>query len=511
MGGENRIFTAQQTLKAGFAGIDEQWVIAHRGNHASNLRRHGITDRIPLTVMHAHSSMGVQAVRSYPVPKDSGGSYESLLTQINPGIEGEVRRVVNDGKKVALMMPFPNAGLDEVMANVPGSERHFVNTGTVERFEHFSEIEDKVRFAAMLDEVLEREGMAQNKIPSTTYRPGQRYEDLCAMLGGEVLYFQRALSAGGDGTVKVESAEEMSQLFEDADWRNSTSLKVSKGIFPNYPSNGTGCIVPTPDGNDCVVYLDPLSHKPVGLPELGAKPGSGVGNDWTVPFDERYQRQYARMAEAVGREMYRRYGYTGLFGPDGLIDMSSGTYHMTEVNPRWQGTTPFQTGNAFINGRVPLEYIHYLTKLAGHDPKKLDEIFGLTGDPNTYNAKSLTEEGGYYIKVGSPKVKKVVRKDMNGAFAYAQGDGFSALPGISQDDVYTGKHGYAGRGKVVYISAPKPGEMVGGELSPIGYIVGSGQQVFDAHEPKILPEAYAMYNAAFEKMFESPVITGRVF
>lgn len=509
----DRVEQARTLLKQQFAGVDERWVIGHRGNQGANLVDEGILPDTPPTVLHAHASMGVEAERVYPVPEGSAGSYEGLLTKINPGLEDEIIRVVSSRTRVALFMPFPNAGFDALLAQHPEAWAHLVNTCTVIDFGVFQAIEDKVRFGHMLDDVLHREGMDVNVIPHSVYRPGQSFSEVCGLVGartGDTVYFQRALSAGGDGTIRVGSQEEMDHVMRELGWADGSPVKVALGIHPNYPCNGTGCIVPTEDGSDCYVYLDPPSHKPVGLPELGAKQGSGVGNDWSVPLDDDCLDQYSRMVTAVGKEMFLRYGYTGLFGPDGIIDLERQRYHMTEVNPRWQGTTPYQTANALMNGRIPLEWMHYLTKFAGNDPHKLADVRALGGDVEGYNKNALHERGGFYMKMGAPKDPRMVLQDMNGAFAYHEG-GLAPLPGLSQRDVYAGRHGFQGRGIVVHVTAPKPGEMVGGELAPIGYIAGSGQQVFDSNKPAILPEALRMYNMFQEAMFTHPVVYGQVF
>ncbi len=503
---------SREFLKRELGSFDEVWQIGHRPTHMS-LYADGVVTA-PITVSHVHADMGLQAARHYPVPLNSSGAYEDLLTAINPAIANEVHRVVTTGKKAALFMPFPNSGLDRMLKEYDPAivAKCFVSTTSTPDFKSFAQIEDKVAFGKLLENVLTQGGMEKNLIPNTVLTSGQSYGDLVKQLSSQEgpLYFQIALSAGGDGTVKVSSAEDMRALLDHSEWAaavNKGNVKVSKGIVPNYPANGTGCIVPTPDGKDCTIYLDPPSHKPVGLPELGAKQGSGVGNDWSHPFPSAYIEQYARMSELVGRALFMRYGYTGLFGPDGIMDTKNRRFHMTEVNPRIQGTTPYQTHNALANGRVPIEWMHLMTKLAGTDPNALGALRDIIGPPTNYNHKSLMEKGGYYIKVGGPKERKVVQKDLNGAYGYTRGKPLVRLD-LTEVQVYGGKYANNTYERVVYLKGPQTGTMIGGELAPVGYIVGRGEPVFAAETPTILPGALDMYRAVQEEMLGTGGIMG---
>lgn len=512
-----RFREAIEFLKGGLDGFDEAWVVGHKGDHAINLQNMGVVnDR--LDVVHVHSTLGVNANIVIKPPEDSAGSYEGILTEMSPLLAEQILRVKTEGKKVVIYMPFPNMGLEHAIARAEASD-HFLMTAPVPRFEAFQRIEHKIVFGQMMDELFKGTRFERNLIPWTFYSRHMDYRTLEEVLRSEgSIYMQRVLSAGGDGTVKVTSDDELKVLMSDEYWAMAAdmgSVKASKGIEKAYPANGTGCIVPTPDGN-CVVLVDPLSHKPVGLERMNAKQGSGVGNDWSVPFSQEIQSQYILMATAIGQRLYREHGYTGLFGPDGMIheDQNGQVYSLTEVNSRWQGTTPYQTLNARMNGRLPLELIHYMVKLCttsqGIDKQKLQQAWRIIGDPNEYNGRAVSEKGGFYIKIGGPKDRKVISQDLNGAWV-VNPNGMTKVTGV---EGLTPLHVYSRtmpdgskielpeNHSIVWVKAPRLGETVGGELAPIGYIVGSGIQVFDADIPTTTAQGQSMYDAVTALLFK---------
>jgi hypothetical protein len=265
------------------------------------------------------------------------------------------------------------------------------------------------------------------------------------------------------------------------------------------------------------VLIDALSHKPVGLKELNGKVSAGIGNDWWSLWPIHIQEQYIASATLIGEELYKQFGYTGIFGPDYLIEtLDNGTLNLrlTEINPRWQGTTPYQTANAIINKRIPLEIMHYIVK---HDKSGLAtrELLTLTDNPKVYNQQSVNSHGCFYIKLGSPEAQKTVRADLNGQYLYTGSQligpyentsSFDALLNNTDDEVLVkdlamikkrGDHA-----TLVTIRAPRLGEQVGGGLSPIGYVAGySDRPIFSPHRPGVTQYGKELYDIITDSLY----------
>lgn len=498
-------------LRTSFSKHHEKWIIGHKGDHATNLQNLGvISDNFD--VVHVHSSLGVKATTVLKPPPGSSSSYEAILEAINPEIEPEIARVKKEKKSAVVFMPFPNRGFEELL-DKHNARGNFLLTAPEPDHRKFIVMEDKIGYSRLLARALRQTRLERNIIPWSIYQPGETLAQIRRTMGlenSEGVFMQAAISAGGDGTVRVDTEEQLQALLTNPSWQEAarvSKLKASKAIEHAYPANGTGCIVPTPDG-DCIVLVDPPSHKPVGLASLGTKFGGGAGNDWGEPYPAEILSQYLDTTTLIGRELYCTYGYTGIFGPDGLVSFDDGLYRTTETNVRFQGTTPYQTLNASMNGRLPLELVHYLVKLAENDPIKRGQILRIIGNPQKYNASAVSERGGFYIKVGGPTKKTEIKRDVNGPWSWVSGDlrGLPRHPDINPNSVYTRNAALAVLGLSpsevpVWIKGPKVGEVVGGELAPIGYIVGSALQVFDPVRPDVTPQGKAMYDRVCEMLY----------
>ncbi|OGE30830.1 hypothetical protein A2631_04040 [Candidatus Daviesbacteria bacterium RIFCSPHIGHO2_01_FULL_44_29] len=496
-------------LRDRFNAFDERWLVGHKGDHASNLHDLGIIGQ-RVHVAHVHSTLGVDADRTYKPPEETSDSYEGLLTGANPGLSGEVSRVRAAQMRVVVLMPFPNSDFEGMIARAKAG-RYFVSTAPIESFETFEPIENKISFARILQAALQGTPHTRNLIPWTIHQPHWGLDDVRRNMGvdpGSAIFFQKAISGGGDGTARVNDRSNFNELLSNPSWMQAArrgKLKASMAVEGAYPANGTGCIVPTPDGG-CKVLVDPLSHKPVGLESVGAKPGSGAGNDWGTPFPRAVTDQYIAMVSRLGKYFYTTFGYTGIFGPDGLVGADS-TYRMTESNSRWQGTTPYQTQNALMNGRLPIELIHYMVKLSVNDSHLLGQVNDIVGDADSYNQRAFTERGGFYIKVGGPKTKKEVREDLNGPWRWdgdrlhrLKRDGYLTPMRIYTRD-YAGAQDLTKDDKTVWIKAPKVGEVVGGGLVAVGYITGSDINVFDANKPEVTSDGHKLYTQMNQLMY----------
>ena len=512
-----------ELCRSAFARFDEYWVVGHKGDHHRTLADLGVIDPdTDISVSHVHSTLGLRAQRTVKPPEESSSTYESILTTVNPDIEEHVANVVDTKRQVCVFMPFPNSGLSDIIRKQE-AEENFVTTSPVEDPAVFLHIENKIGFARLVDKAVSEneatETLRHNVIPWDVLRPGTMYEDLeqrFKLEPGQAVYLQKALSGGGDGTRRIDSQERLTTLLQDSEWAHLAELghiKVTAEVKDAYPANGSGCIVPTEDG-DCVVLLDPPSHKPVGLEALRGKEGSGVGNDWTEQWPDDVLEQYAALATAVGKQLYREFGYTGMFGPDCLVQTREDGYrlYMNEINPRWQGTTPYQTYNALSADRVPLELVHYAVKL--DDGSLLPDILKSIGDPEEYNTISLRQSGCFYMKIGGPKIRQTVKADLNGNYIYCEEGLIGPYDDVSGIEIATGRTAHPAlsahmtalraEGKqpmMVSVKGPGVGETVGGELAPIGYIVGKGEQpVFTSQQPGVTPLGNNLFQTVTKTM-----------
>jgi hypothetical protein len=505
---------AIELLRDCFNEFDEIWLVGHKGDHHRTLQELQILPDTQLDLVHAHSTLGADAKKIIEVPEGSSSSYEGLLTKANPQLKTEIERVKEEDKQVCVLMPFVNEEFQQMIEDCEATA-NFTLTAPISDYTQYLKIENKILFAQLIDRALEG-WMDNNLIPWDIINQATTYEDLLSQFNrptGSTFYLQIDLSGGGDGTIPVSSQEEIQQLKIDTRWQehiDERRVKVTPEVLNNYPANGGACIIPNGDGT-CDVLVDPPSHKPVGLDALGSKSGSGGGNDWTIPWPKQIREQYIQIVQAIGELLYQEFGYTGFFGPDCMVanphSEDEARIYINEINPRWQGTTPYQTLNSILDNRIPLEIIHYLLKFAERDPSIVPKIRKLIADTDSYNRESVNSSGGYYIKIGAPKNEQEISVDMNGAWAYdRKTEEIRQMERITAQDIYTGRPPPLKADEVaIYIKGPNKGDMVGGQLAPVGYIIGNsqdGEPVFKPDEQGITEFGLKMYQKVRERMFE---------
>jgi len=336
---------------------------------------------------------------------------------------------------------------------------------------------------------------------------------------GQGVYIQKALSYGGEGTKRVENQQELQTLLQKEDWQTELqagTLKATAEIVGAYPSNGEACIIPDGKGG-CTVVLGKPSLKPVN-PDTN----SGMGNDWGYQLSPSLQKQYTDIVTLIGKYLHKKYGYTGMFGPDCMVvtNPTTGeqTLYVNEVNARQQGTTDKQTENAVASNRIPIELLNHLVKLAGNNEQELKKVLDLVGNPNEYNRKVLDERGGFYIKIFGQKEPKKVTKDITGAWrVITDANGKMDLKKVPDSfylsrqivspgfNIQTKNHatGDIQQNPVIWVTGPKVGEEVsksGG--SPCAYILGSEIQVFEQTGPKFTKEGKLFFDKISQEMFK---------
>lgn len=484
-------------LRPIFNRYNEYRVVGHKGDHAHNLQNRGLVPKIDL--LHVDRTLGTEG-RHLSLPEGGWESYEWLLSSINSEMRGEVERIVKERKKVLILMPFPNLGLERIIEDVWATE--LITLSCSVPWWQFMDIEDKIEFARMVDQL-----ELPNIIPRKILSSSDTYEWLMAelyMQPWDVYYVQKKLSGWGDGTRIICTEQDFQQVMEDrkidiVKW----NIKITKGIschnwIPAYPMNWSGCIIS--DGKwEVLIYADHPSHKPVGLPELGGKTGSWNGNDRTSPLPYHIVKQYISMAKTIGHFLHKEHNYKGLYWPDWLRTLDK--YYINEVNPRTQWTTPYQTLNALMNNRIPIELLHYIALFSETHPELLHHL----PDPDLYNAQVEQETWGFYVKLGVKEPFTIVN-DISGPWIYNENiwelirvpANLKSL--LTPEMVYMRRSGeadieeYLATHNVVWIKCPKKWTAITPWPTPFGYIMGSWMSVFKTNTPTATEDAISLYD-----------------
>ncbi len=110
-------------------------------------------------------------------------------------------------------------------------------------------------------------------------------------------------------------------------------LAAAPLLFPNIPLNVNACVFP-----NGAVSLHSPSVQLIGLPTCTSRRFGYCGNDFVrvADLDPQLLDELEKMTVLVGRWLASQ-GYIGAYGIDALIH--DGTVYLTEVNPRFQGSS----------------------------------------------------------------------------------------------------------------------------------------------------------------------------
>lgn len=151
---------------------------------------------------------------------------------------------------------------------------------------------------------------------------------------GKKFVLQFNHSHTGQGTHIIESAE---------------GLDVLKAKFPNRECRVVNFIDgPVFTVNAVVaegIIIGNISYQITGLSPFTDLPFSTIGNDWSLPHDEKYAKALkdtSEVAIAVG-ERLKTDGWRGFFGIDVIYDEKSGKTHLLEINARQPASTVFES------------------------------------------------------------------------------------------------------------------------------------------------------------------------
>lgn len=200
-----------------------------------------------------------------------------------------------------------------------------------------------------------------------------------------------------------------------------------------------------------------------------------------------------------------------MFGLDYLVKFNSKKQptelKFIELNPRWQGTTHYQTINALLAGRVPLELFHYWVKL--NSTKAISECIGsIIVSEEEYNESSLSSAGCFYIKLNPPKSLKTTQKDITGTYIFngktitkcLENSSFirTILDSHSTPNAHTSNLTQT----TLFIQTPCKGVKVGGEVTSFGYITGKSRApIFSQTEQKFSKYGQKLVDLVIKEIF----------
>lgn len=524
-----RVAHAVEELKALFAAklgeTGEIWVVSHKADLPQVLLGSGALPNRDIDVAHVAGTLGVKANRVIP---SFHLTYTDYISTVNSELAAEVNRLGRSGNRAVVFMTFPNAAFSQLTRPYPNQ---FILTAAIPDIDDFLKVENKVTFGKIMTEIIAEHPDLADVLPKWTsitdpsdYRSAT---DLLTTPEGSCLslekgfFAQAAFSGAGAGTRHITSEEDWASFQKEvADGKLIGPFKMTEAVngapgHRPYAANGTGCIIPTSDG-ECVVYVDPLSHKPTGSEELRGNLGEGVGNDWSHGFSEEITAKYYKLTQVIGKYLWDNYKYVGIFGPDCLIGVEpDGTrkLQITEINPRTQGTTPYQTLNSFTTGRVPLDFLHYVGKLSNDNLPSVECIRSfMGGTPEECYADATNVPGGFYLKIPGPSESTTVKETLSGPYLFNVESGTITKlvtdgPPLTVDQTWVLGREFAKNpiqgGKVVpiYIKAPRQGDIAEKSITATGYITGYGFEVFEPDIPVINPAAARLHKALRNRMY----------
>jgi hypothetical protein len=193
------------------------------------------------------------------------------------------------------------------------------------------------------------------------YVPDDRRGEVRALVaerGRHVLRTSRC--SGGVGIALAESPEDVDRL-----WPAQRDAFVAVAPFQEgVPVNLSGCLF-----GDGSVRLHPPSLQLIGLHECTDRPFGYCGNDFgavSAAFGVTALERLEQLARTVARWLHGQ-RYRGAFGIDALI--AGDEVLFTEVNPRFQGSSPLSAAAAEAVGVADL-FTDHLGALLGLVPER---------------------------------------------------------------------------------------------------------------------------------------------
>jgi hypothetical protein len=164
-----------------------------------------------------------------------------------------------------------------------------------------------------------------------TFDPGAVIGALAEALRTGPVVVRRNRSDGGRGLTLLRHTDEIPGAVQDAD--SDGFIAMAPFLDPSIPLNVNACIFP--DGS---LSLHGPSLQLIGIPGTALSRFNYCGNDFARvrDLDPAVLRALQELAVGAGRWLFSM-GYVGAFGVDALLHQ--GTVYLTEVNPRFQGSS----------------------------------------------------------------------------------------------------------------------------------------------------------------------------
>lgn len=179
------------------------------------------------------------------------------------------------------------------------------------------------------------------------------------------LVLRRSRTSGGEGIVRVESAEEVARFWPKVD---ESFVSVAPFIEGGTPVNVGATVWLNAPIEDCVTVHHP-SVQLIGIEGCVTREFGYCGNDFGLArdLDKQTILQIEDSTQQIGRWL-RGNGYVGTFGVDYLV--KDGVPLFTEVNARFQGSTHASSRISIEQGEACLMLEHLASWLGIARPEE---------------------------------------------------------------------------------------------------------------------------------------------
>lgn len=470
-----------------FAQFDEIWFIGNRADLCRVLLDLGIIQKNKVKVVHTLNLLGLDIdAKSVIAPDVSSLDFMSIQNTISRGVSDRIRESKLAHKKVVIVTHSPNKSLDSAILNNNAGDYITVVSPCPSYL--YEILEQKNTLSSIFKQIRSTCSIDDYVIKSTKILESDTFESICKRLGGcRSLFLQQNFSAGGAGASVVNNTKD----FERAIYRSSGyEMKASEYIEHAYSANGSALIMPTATG--CKVYTDRLSYKLMEANILSTGGFCGIGNDWTIKWPTDINIQYRQIATAIGNVLYRVYGYTGIVGLDFLVsDREYTKLKITEINPRIQGTTPYQAYNSIFLDSVPLLLAYFIARLGLNEDKAA--LLDMLESSISYD----NGNGLFYLKILSSS--KQIKQDMNGVWQFSD---ISGIRYYDKDVNLPNLYIHGDNEDLITIRCSSKKEYMNNSPVAAAYIIGRGRNVFSKVRPAMTDFGASLYSTIRDAMYE---------
>jgi hypothetical protein len=169
-------------------------------------------------------------------------------------------------------------------------------------------------------------------------------------------------SDGGAGLTLVRADQKIEDIVIPK--HHEIFFAVAPLLEPTIPLNVSGCVFP-----DGTVTVRHPSIQLIGIPECTNRSFGYCGNDFSSVRDileKNTIHQLESLVQRTGQWLYIK-GYRGAFGVDVLID-NGDTIYLTEINPRFQGSSAVAALSAAESGLEDI-YLDHLSAFLDIPPQ----------------------------------------------------------------------------------------------------------------------------------------------